>query len=146
MNFMREIGWLKTRQYHFIVEICKSCISLSINVIPMLDCAPRLEKHQAPSTNWEREAAGQQLGTWGLSALEKRRLKGHFFIFLKWGSGEGGAELVSLGSSDSKCGNSSKPPHQERLDWTLGSFSLPGRWSNTGTDFLERWLMAQACV
>lgn len=84
MNFMREIGWLKNPHYYFIVEICKSCISLSIKVTYMLDSAPRMEKHQEPSINWKREGAGQQLGTWGLSGLEKRRrLRGHLYIFLK---------------------------------------------------------------
>ncbi|KAK4822988.1 hypothetical protein QYF61_024696 [Mycteria americana] len=31
------------------------------------------------------------------------------------------------------------------LDWTLGSISLPRGCSNTGTGFLERWSMPQAC-
>jgi len=31
------------------------------------------------------------------------------------------------------------------LDWTLGSISLWRGWSNTGTGFLERWSMPQAC-
>jgi len=30
-------------------------------------------------------------------------------------------------------------------DWTLGSASLQREWSNTGTGFLERWSMSQAC-
>ena len=31
------------------------------------------------------------------------------------------------------------------LDGTLGSISLLRGWSNTGTGFLERWSMPQAC-
>ncbi|KAK4827477.1 hypothetical protein QYF61_018713 [Mycteria americana] len=31
------------------------------------------------------------------------------------------------------------------LDQTLGSIYLPRGWSNTGTGFLERWSMPQAC-
>lgn len=31
-------------------------------------------------------------------------------------------------------------------DWTLGSISLPGGWSDTGTGLLERWLRPQACL
>lgn len=130
MNFMREIGWLKKPPIllycnYFIVEICKTCISLSINVIHMLNSAPRMEKHQVPIIYWETEDAGQQLGTWGLSGLEKRRLRGLLYIFLKGGSGEGGADLIFLGSSDSMCRKSPKLLHQERLGCTLGNFSLP---------------------
>lgn len=31
------------------------------------------------------------------------------------------------------------------LDWTLGRISVPRGWPNTGTSFLKRWQMAQAC-
>ncbi|KAK4817118.1 hypothetical protein QYF61_027981 [Mycteria americana] len=52
-----------------------------------------------------------QLRTWGLSSLEKRRLRGDLialYSFLRRGSGEGGADLFSLGSSDRMPGNGSK--------------------------------------
>ncbi|GAB0183172.1 hypothetical protein GRJ2_000782500 [Grus japonensis] len=51
------------------------------------------------------------LRTLGLSSLEKRRLKGDLMAlssFLRRGSGEGGADLISLGSSDRMHGNGSK--------------------------------------
>ncbi|KAK4822458.1 hypothetical protein QYF61_015265 [Mycteria americana] len=51
------------------------------------------------------------LRTLGLSSLETRRLRGSLialYSFLRRGSGEGGADLFSLLSSDRTCGNSSK--------------------------------------
>jgi len=65
----------------------------------------------------------EQLGTLGLSGLEKRRLMGDLialYCFLRRGSGEGGAELFSLVSGDRMCGNCSKL-HQKsfRLDITV---------------------------
>ena len=66
------------------------------------------------------ERAGRHEGklrTLGLSSLEKRSLRGNLlalYSFLRRGSGEGGAELFSLGSSDRTCGNSSKL-HQGRF-------------------------------
>jgi len=60
----------------------------------------------------------EQLRTLGLSSLEKKKLKGHrmafFLLFLRRRSGQGGAELFCLVSSDSMCSNGSKL-HQERF-------------------------------
>jgi len=56
----------------------------------------------------------EQQRTLGLTSLEKRRLRGdlialHSFLnFLRRRSGEGGADLFFLVSSDRICGNSSK--------------------------------------
>jgi len=53
----------------------------------------------------------EKLRTLGLSSLEKRRLGNDLVAscsFLRRGSGEGGAELFSLGSSDRTHGNGSK--------------------------------------
>ena len=53
----------------------------------------------------------EQLRTLGLSSLEKRRLRSNLIAlssFLRRGSGEGGAELFSLGSCDRTRGNGSK--------------------------------------
>ena len=89
----------------------------------------------------------EQLRTLGLSSLEKRRLRGDLIALctiLRRGSGDGGAELFSLVSSDRMRGNVSKL-HRGGSDWTLGSISLPRRWSSTGTVFLERWSLPQAC-
>ena len=52
--------------------------------------------------------------------MEKRRLRGNLialYSFLRRGSGEGGAELLSLEYSDRMCGNGSKLPQGRfRLD------------------------------
>ncbi|KAK4831714.1 hypothetical protein QYF61_018766 [Mycteria americana] len=87
------------------------------------------------------------------------------YSFLRRGRGEGGAELLSLGSSDRMHGNGSPVKSRELdsiilmgpfqleifydsrgvSDWTLGSISLLRGWSNTGIGFLERQSMPQAC-
>lgn len=56
------------------------------------------------------------------SGLEERRLRGHLitlYHFMRRGSGEGGTDFFSLGSSDRMHENGSKL-HQGGLDWALG--------------------------
>lgn len=75
----------------------------------------------------------EQLGTPGLSSLEKRRLKDliALYSFQRRGSGEGSADLFSLVSSENTLGNGSQT-HQE-------TFSVDR------TSFVERRLMSQTC-
>ena len=59
----------------------------------------------------EHKSYEERLRTLGVSSLEKRRLRDNLsalYSFLRRGSGEGGADLFSLGSSDRMCGNGSK--------------------------------------
>lgn len=61
------------------------------------------------------------------------------------GKAEGGATLCSLGSSDRTHGSGSKL-HQGRFRLVSGSLSMLRGWPNSGTGFLEGWLMPQACL
>ena len=64
----------------------------------------------------------EQLSTLGLSNLERRRLRGNLiavYSFLRRGSGEEGADLFSLGSSNRTSGNGLKL-HQGRFRLDTG--------------------------
>ena len=88
----------------------------------------------------------ERLRALDLLSLENGRLRGNLIAlcnFLRRGSGEGGADLFSLESSDGTQGNGSKLCQGRfRLDMRKHFFT---EWSGTGTGFLERWLMPQAC-
>jgi len=87
----------------------------------------------------------EQLKTLSLSSMERKKLRGDGIAlsgFLRRGSGKGGAELW-----DPVTGRVGMAQSYVRgdLDWTEGSISLPTGRSNTGTGFLESWLMPRAC-
>ena len=88
----------------------------------------------------------EQLRVLNLFGLEKRSLRGDlitFGSFLRRGSGEGGAEFFSLGSSEGHMGMVQSCTRRG-LDLALGNISLLRRWSNTSL-FPEKWLMPQVC-
>lgn len=55
-------------------------------------------------------------------------------------------KVLSSSPWDPLTGHGNGPKPQCRaLHGTLGSISVPKGWSNTGTGFLDGWLMLQAC-
>jgi len=77
----------------------------------------------------ERMFCEKWLMTLGFSSLGKRRLRSDLiglYSFLRRGSGEGGADLFSLGSSDRTRGNGSKL-HKETFRLDIGKYFFTKR-------------------
>ncbi|KAK4818523.1 LOW QUALITY PROTEIN: hypothetical protein QYF61_014359 [Mycteria americana] len=98
-------------------------------------------------TGLEEMSYEEQPRTLGLSSLEKRRLRGDLialYSFLRRGSGEGGAELFSLVSSNRTHGSGSKP-HQGRFRPDFRKHFFTERVVKHRDSFPGRWSMPQAC-
>lgn len=82
-----------------------------------------------------------------MSSLEKRRLRSDLFIpckFLRKGNRERCWYLLPW-ELISGCVGVAQRSTRGRSGWTRGKISLLWRWSNTGTSFLEWWMISHAC-
>lgn len=82
-----------------------------------------------------------------MSSLEKRRLRSDLFIpckFLRKGNRERCWYLLPW-ELISGCVGVAQRSTRGRSGWTRGKISLLWRWSNTGTSFLERWMISHDC-
>lgn len=82
-----------------------------------------------------------------MSSLEKRRLRSDLFIpckFLRKGNKERCWYLLPW-ELISGCVGVAQRSTRGRSGWTRGKISLLWRWSNTGTSFLEWWMISHAC-
>lgn len=82
-----------------------------------------------------------------MSSLETGRLRANLMgphSFLRRGCGERDAKLFSLVSSDRTHGNGTKL-YQERCRLEGRKDFFTEKVVKTGTDFLKRWSMPQAC-
>ena len=85
------------------------CVDVLFCNVKVLECIQKRATKLVQGL--EGMSCEEQLRTLGLSSLEKRRLRDDLtglHSFLRRGSGEGGADLFSLGSSDRTHGNGSK--------------------------------------
>lgn len=85
--------------------------------------------------------------TLGLSSLEGKMLRGKLiapFSSLRRGR-EGGEAGLSSWKLMSGCTGTTQNHVTEGSEWTLGKNYLSCGWSNSGTGFLERWLMPHTC-
>ncbi|KAK4818077.1 hypothetical protein QYF61_004627 [Mycteria americana] len=122
----RIVGCIK----HSITGRSKEVIILlysALKDVKVLECVQRR------TTKLVKGLDGMSYGEWlrtlGLSSLEKRRLRGDLialYSFPRRGSGEGGADLFSLVSSDRMCGNGSKLC-QERFRLDIRKHFFPKR-------------------
>ncbi|KAK4832990.1 hypothetical protein QYF61_027014 [Mycteria americana] len=93
----------------YCVQFCGPQFKRLSTFVKVLECVQRRATKLVKGL--EGMSYEEQLRTLGLSSLQKRRLRGKFialYSFLRRGSGEGGADVSSLVSSDRTYRNGSK--------------------------------------